>query len=202
VNECSARYSVVRDDFYEPLPEAVAVQSESNNQGRGKTLPEDQALAVVASLMRQAKESYSLYEELLEPSTGNGVARELARVALPLSTYTEFYWKIDLHNFLHFLRLRADAHAQYEIRAYADVLMTILRMWVPLTHEAFIDYRMDAKQFSRMELEALKRLLRGDTVVPRDLGLTPREWREFQDVLDLAGKSVSGGHPVGLYAAE
>jgi thymidylate synthase (FAD) len=115
-----------------------------------------------------------------------GLARELARMTLPLNTYTEWYWKIDLHNLLHFTSLRADAHAQYEIRAYAEVLLDVLCRWVPLTQAAFADYRLGAAELSAKALQVVRRLVQGEAVVQEESGLSPREWRELQAVLKIA----------------
>ena len=113
----------------------------------------------------------------------SGLARELARMNLSLNYYTQWYWKVDLHNLMHFLRLRADSHAQYEIRAYADVMIDILQRWVPLTSEAFRDYRLGGTHLSSTGLAIVKRLLAGETVVQQDSGLSKREWRELMEQL-------------------
>lgn len=188
VNEQSARYSVMKDEFYQPSPGDVSFQSKINNQGRGAALDVERAEKVVSALMSDAQSSYSLYENLIDQTEEAGVARELARITLPLSTYTEFYWKIDLHNLLHFLRLRADSHAQLEIRAFADAMLAVVERWVPSTYEAFIDYRMEAKQLSRMEMHALRLLLRGEAVNAEAAGMSAREWKEFEAVLQLSGR--------------
>ncbi len=191
VNEQSARYSIVKEEFYQPSPENVAFQSKVNNQGRGAALDSARAEQVVSALMSDAQNSYSLYENLIDEKDEEGVARELARIALPLSTYTEFYWKIDLHNLLHFLRLRADAHAQLEIRAFADAMLAVVERWVPSTYEAFVDYRMEAKQLSRMELFAIRRLLRGEAVDASMAGMSGREWKEFEALFQIANVELS-----------
>ena len=114
---------------------------------------------------------------------GQGLARELARMNLPLSTYTQWYWKCDLHNLFHFLALRADSHAQYEIRAYADVMLDMVKRWVPMAYQAFADYRMGAAELSAPGLAVVRRMLAGDVVEQKDSGLSPREWRELMAVL-------------------
>ena len=147
VNEYSARYSILDKEFYIPSAENLAAQSAINNQGRGDALTDDEASNVIQILKKDAEQTYSNYETLLnESSEGNiidesksGIARELARMNLTLNTYTQWYWKIDLNNLLHFLALRADDHAQYEIRVYADAMLDIVKKWVPLTYEAFED---------------------------------------------------------------
>jgi thymidylate synthase (FAD) len=125
---------------------------------------------------------YDHYEEMLNPE-GTALARELARMNLTLNYYTQWYWKIDLHNLMHFLRLRADGHAQYEIRAYADVMIDILKKWVPVTHEAFLDYRQNAENLSAQAFAVVKRLIKGEKVTEESSGLTKREWAELQEVL-------------------
>lgn len=114
-----------------------------------------------------------------------GVSRELARIGLSLSTYTQWYWKVDLHNLLGFLRLRADAHAQYEIRAYAGMILDLVKLWVPIVHEAFVDYRLGAVSLSREELDLLRRMIKGERFDARPAGLSEREWREFRECFDF-----------------
>jgi len=184
VNEYSARYSILDREFYVPRPEDLAVQSATNRQGRGDVLDPEQATEVMALLREDAQRSFDLYDRLMadpEQEAGYGLARELARMALPLNAYTQWYWKIDLHNLMHFVRLRADAHAQYEIRAYAEVLNEILGKWTPLTHEAFIDYRLNAQELSGPAAEWLKARLAGKDADPTSFGLSPREVRELKE---------------------
>jgi thymidylate synthase (FAD) len=191
VNEYSARYSVLDDEFYLPAAEHLATQSATNRQGRAEALEGSAAAAALDALETNAAEAYGRYVELLnEGEDGQpldperaGLARELARMVLPLNAYTQWYWKIDLHNLLHFVALRADPHAQYEIRAYAEVLLDIVRRWVPLTHAAFVDYRLEGVDLSAKALAAVRRMLRGETVAQADSGLNPREWRELQALL-------------------
>ena len=157
LNEISGRYSVMKDEFYLPASEHVAVQSADNKQGRGEALPADAAEAVIARMEGEQREVYANYEAMLE----EGVARELARSNLPLATYTEMYWQVDLHNLLHFLRLRLDAHAQYEIRVFAEALATCARAVAPIAYEAFEEHIQGAVTFSRGECEALAAMLAG-----------------------------------------
>ena len=154
VNEVSARYSILDREFYVPAPDVIASQSQGNRQGRGGTLSAEQAVWVQKLLREDAGRAYDHYEELLnegpngEPMDPNrdGLARELARMNLSLNYYTQWYWKIDLHNLLHFLQLRAGAHAQYEIRVYAEAMLErIVKSWTPLVHEAFLDHRLNAR---------------------------------------------------------
>ena len=182
VNEYSARYSILDREFYIPQPEQLAAQSVINNQGRGEALTGAEAERVLEILKGDAARSYDHYEEMISDEGKQGLARELARMNLPANIYTQWYWKVDLHNLLHFLRLRADSHAQYEIRAYADVICDIVKDWVPAAFGAFRDYRMDAVSLSAQAAAVLKRRLAGDTVTQEDSGMGAREWREFQDV--------------------
>ena len=157
VNEYSARYSILDREFYIPAPERVQVQSSNNKQGSGDALDAENARRVLDILKRDANQAYDNYEEMSTPADegGLGLARELARMNLPANIYTQWYWKVDLHNLLHFLRLRADPHAQYEIRVYADEICKIVAHWVPHAFEAFEDYRLHAQQFSAQEMRFL-----------------------------------------------
>ena len=183
VNEYSARYSILDKEFYIPSAENLAAQSAINNQGRGEVLTDDEASNVIQILKKDAEQTYSNYETLLnESSEGNiidesksGIARELARMNLTLNTYTQWYWKIDLNNLLHFLALRADDHAQYEIRVYADAMLDIVKKWVPLTYEAFEDYRIGGTELSAKEVNLMRKLLKGEKVSFEEEGLSKRE---------------------------
>ena len=193
VNEYSARYSILDKEFYIPSPENLAAQSATNNQGRGDALTTEEASNVIDILRRDAEQTYSNYETLLnENSSGEtiddnkaGIARELARMNLTLNTYTQWYWKIDLNNLLHFLALRADGHAQYEIRVYADAMLDIVRKWVPLTYAAFEDYRVGGTEVSAKEINLIKKLIRGEKVSFEEEGLSKREWAELQRKFDI-----------------
>ncbi|RJE86549.1 FAD-dependent thymidylate synthase [Paracoccus onubensis] len=182
VNEYSARYSILDREFYIPAPENLAAQSSVNKQGRSEVLEGDEAARVLDLLRQDAMRSYDHYEDMLSQDGQQGLARELARMNLPANIYTQWYWKVDLHNLFHFLRLRADAHAQYEIRAYADALCDIVADWVPAAFGAFRDYRMDAVSLSAGAVSVLKRRLAGETVAQEDSGMSMREWREFQEI--------------------
>ena len=191
VNEYSARYSILNREFYIPAPEQLSTQSQENRQGRGNVLQGDEAVRVLDILREDSARNYADYQEMLnEDDEGNvidpkrnGLARELARMNLPLNIYTEWYWKCDLHNLLHFLSLRADPHAQHEIRVYADAMMEALRAWVPITAEAFEDYRLGGVHLSRAGLEAVKRMIAGEKVSAKNCGIAPREWRELMALL-------------------
>jgi thymidylate synthase (FAD) len=193
VNEYSARYSVLEDEFYRPEPEHLASQSISNRQGRAEPLAGDEAEVALRAIDMNNERSYEHYLGLLNRDEAGhaldaerqGLARELARMVLPLNTYTQWYWKIDLHNLLHFVALRADPHAQYEIRAYAEVLLDIVRRWVPLTHAAFIDYCVDGAELSAKGIATVRRMLKGEVVAQEDSGLSAREWRELRALLQL-----------------
>lgn len=184
-NEYSARYSILSKEFYLPDPMHMAKQSSTNRQGRGETLSPEQALEVLDILKADADRTYANYEAMYDPEGDYGLARELARINLTLNTYTQWYWKIDLHNFMHFLSLRADHHAQYEIRAYAEVLLDILSKWCPLTHEAFVDYRMGAASLSKQMISVVQRLISGEPkeLVKSSSNLTKREWDELMVIL-------------------
>jgi len=194
VNEYSARYSILDKEFYIPSAENLAAQSAINNQGRGDALTDDEASNVIQILKKDAEQTYSNYETLLnESSEGNiidesksGIARELARMNLTLNTYTQWYWKIDLNNLLHFLALRADDHAQYEIRIYADAMLDIVKKWVPLTYEAFEDYRIGGTELSAKEVNLMRKLLKGEKVSFEEEGLSKREWSELQRKFEIS----------------
>ena len=183
VNEVSARYSILDREFYIPAPEHLASQSQSNRQGRSATLTGDAAASVLALLRDDAIRSHTHYAQMLDEEEGFGLARELARMNLTLNTYTQWYWKADLHNLFNFLALRLDAHAQYEIRVYAETMLRTVRAWVPAACAAFEDYRLGAFSFSSAMLGVLRRMLSGETVTQGDSGLTRREWDEMMMVL-------------------
>ncbi|WP_428376314.1 FAD-dependent thymidylate synthase [Lichenicoccus sp.] len=190
VNEVSARYSVLDREFYIPEPRHLAAQSVSNRQGRGSVLEGDAAAAVLDLLREDAGRCHDHYELMLgeggspeAPEVGYGLARELARMNLTLNTYTQWYWKADLHNLLGFLSLRLDAHAQYEIRVYAEAMLQTVRAWVPVACAAFEEYRLGAFTFSASMLAVLRRQLAGETVAQPQSGLSRREWDEMQAVL-------------------
>ena len=198
VNEYSARYSILDKEFYLPGAEHLAAQSQSNRQGRGNVIEGDQAKQVLDLLKNDAERTYKNYEEMLnERYDGTvidekkiGLARELARMNLTLNTYTQWYWKTDLLNLMNFLRLRADSHAQYEIRAYADVMLNSLKKWVPITYEAFMDYRVGGTEVSAKGKSIIKRLIKGEKVSIDDSGLSKREWNELMIAFNLEDKVI------------
>ncbi len=173
VNEYSGRYSVMPDEFYLPPTEQVTAQSAANRQGGGDSVPAERAAEVLDLLAREQRLVRDGYERLLAWD----IRRELARVNLGVAQYTEWYWKNDLHNIFHFLQLRLDPHAQYEIRVYAEAMATIVRAVAPLAWEAFEDYQLHTERFSRLELEALAQLL-GNPDNPRVTAALPAAWRE------------------------
>ena len=195
VNEYSARYSILDNEFYIPAPEDLGVQSRSNRQGRGQSLEGEEARRVLHLLREDAEKVYGDYTEMLnEDDAGapidperQGLSRELARMNLTLNFYTQWYWKIDLLNLFHFLSLRADDHAQYEIRAYAEVMIETVKRWVPLAADAFAQYRMGGANLSATGLEVVKRLIGGEDVGQEESGLSKREWRELMETLGRQG---------------
>ncbi len=191
VNEYSARYSILDNEFYVPAAGQLAAQSAANRQGRGDLLEGEEAARVLALLREDAARAYAHYEEMLnEREDGGtidparrGLARELARMNLSLNFYTQWYWKIDLYNLLHFLSLRADPHAQYEIRAYAEIMLESVRRWVPLACESFLQHRLHAVTLSASAFAVVKRMLAGEAVTAETSGLGKREWRELMAAL-------------------
>ncbi len=182
VNEYSARYSILDREFYIPEPSQLAAQSVVNNQGRGEVLQGEEAARVLELLKSDAARSYDHYTDMLSQDGQQGLARELARMNLPMNIYTQWYWKTDLHNLFHFLRLRADAHAQYEIRVYAEQMAKITADWVPLAYAAFEDYRMGGTTLSAKAIAVLKQRLAGEVVSQEASGMSKGEWREFMEV--------------------
>jgi thymidylate synthase (FAD) len=182
VNEYSARYSILDREFYIPQPEQLAAQSTVNNQGRGEVLTGEEAARVLEILKRDAAQCYDDYEAMLSQEGQQGLARELARMNLPMNIYTQWYWKTDLHNLFHFLRLRADSHAQYEIRVFAEAIAECVKDWVPLAYAAFEDYRMGGVTLSAKAIDVLKRRLKGEVVTQDTSGMSKGEWREFEGV--------------------
>ena len=192
VNEYSARYSVLDREFYIPDQVNLATQSQSNRQGRGEVLEGKEAAAVLDLLRDDAENNYNHYVEMLnEDESGHiidesrdGLSRELARMNLTLNTYTQWYWKIDLHNLLHFLSLRADEHAQYEIRVYAEAIMETVKRWCPITYDAFIDHRINSVTLSGKAIQVVKKMIDGVSIEQEESGLSKREWRELMGVLE------------------
>ena len=178
VNEISARYSVLDKEFYLPSPENLAVQSKNNKQGRGQVLNAEQSARVLSMLKADALNAYDTYETLLGDEYD--LARELARMNLPVNWYTQWYWKIDLHNLMHFLSLRMDSHAQYEIRVFADAIGAIVKDWVPLVWEAFQDYRLGGAFLSKHEVEYIKKALMTQRFPDDWEGISKREMKNLK----------------------
>ena len=183
VNEYSARYSILDREFYIPAPEHVAAQSTVNNQGRGELLEGAEAARVLEILKADSARAYDNYEAMISDDGQQGLARELARMNLPANIYTQWYWKVDLHNLFHFLRLRADAHAQYEIRVYADEICKLVADWVPFAYRAFEDYRMGGATLSATALDCIRRMVKGEEVTQESSGMSKGEWREFMQMM-------------------
>ncbi len=180
VNEYSARYSIVDTDYYVPNQDEIAIQSKDNKQGRGESVDDNLSQKIQDEIKNTAETQYQKYNQMIE----NGIAREIARVILPLNYYTEFYWKIDLHNLMHFLKLRSDPHAQYEIRVYALKMIEILKSWVPLTYAAFQDYKLNSKNLSEKMIAVIKKMTHGENIAQENSGLSKREWSELMNILE------------------
>ncbi len=193
VNEYSARYSILDKEYYIPTEENLGVQSKQNHQGRGDVLTGSEAAEVLEILKEDAERTYANYEYMMNENregeaideSRQGLARELARMNLTLNTYTQWYWKIDLHNLLHFLALRADSHAQYEIRVYAEAMLEMIKAWLPITYQAFQDYRMGGLNLSAQQLNVVKKLIKGENVTPEDSGMSKREYIELMQGLEI-----------------
>ena len=192
VNEYSARYSILDKEFYIPAKEQLSAQATNNRQGRGELITGEQADEVLKILKDDAVRTYDNYEKMLNErfdgtiidEKKSGLARELARMNLTLNSYTQWYWKTDLLNLMNFLFLRADSHAQYEIRVYAEKMLDTVKKWVPITHAAFLDYRVGAAHLSSKGLKIVKLMINGTKVSFEDSGLSKREWNELMEVID------------------
>ena len=188
VNEYSARYSILDKEFYIPKPQHMSSQSTTNKQGRGSNLSKKDTERFLKILKDDAERNYKHYEDMLnENQSGEiknddktGLSRELARINLTLNTYTQWYWKIDLHNLLHFLYLRDDPHAQYEIQAYAEIILNkIVKKWVPYTYSAFKEFQLESYNLSKTAIEIIKKRLQGKKISYEKSGLSRREWIEL-----------------------
>ena len=191
VNEYSARYSILDEEFYIPKIGDIKPQSQQNNQGRSGEIDKNLGKHYISLMRENAKINFSSYHHLLNldedgeilDEKRSGIARELARMVLPLNSYTQWYWKIDLHNLMHFLSLRFDPHAQYEIRVYADVMIEILKKWVPLTYDAFVKNRLSSLTLSADAIEYIKQKLNRKRA--SDSSLSKRELQTLKEVFDL-----------------
>ena len=188
VNEYSARYSILDKEFYIPKPQHMSSQSTTNKQGRGSNLSKKDTERFLKILKDDAERNYKHYEDMLNEKQGGelknddkvGLSRELARINLTLNTYTQWYWKIDLHNLLHFLFLRDDPHAQYEIQAYAEIILNkIVKRWVPYTYDAFKEFQLESYNLSKTAIEIIKKRLQGKKISYEKSGLSRREWIEL-----------------------
>jgi thymidylate synthase (FAD) len=192
VNEYSARYSILDKEFYIPAKEQLSAQATNNRQGRGELITGQQADEVLKILKDDAVRTYDNYEKMLNErfdgtiidEKKSGLARELARMNLTLNSYTQWYWKTDLLNLMNFLFLRGDSHAQYEIRVYAEKMLETVKKWVPITHAAFLDYRVGAAHLSSKGLKIVKSMINGNKISYEDSGLSKREWNELMEVID------------------
>jgi thymidylate synthase (FAD) len=192
VNEYSARYSILDKEFYIPAKEQLSAQATNNRQGRGELITGQQADEVLKILKDDSVRTYDNYEKMLNErfdgtiidEKKSGLARELARMNLTLNSYTQWYWKTDLLNLMNFLFLRGDSHAQYEIRVYAEKMLDTVKKWVPITHAAFLDYRVGAAHLSSKGLKIVKSMINGNKVGYEDSGLSKREWNELMQVID------------------
>jgi thymidylate synthase (FAD) len=192
VNEYSARYSILDKEFYIPAKEQLSAQATNNRQGRGDLITGEQADEVLKILKDDSVRTYDNYEKMLNErfdgtiidEKKSGLARELARMNLTLNSYTQWYWKTDLLNLMNFLFLRGDSHAQYEIRVYAEKMLDTVRKWVPITHAAFLDYRVGAAHLSSKGLKIVKSMIDGNKISYEDSGLSKREWNELMEVID------------------
>lgn len=195
VNEYSARYSIMEDEFYIPSAQQLAAQSKINHQGRDESrhLNAEEQKRVLQILKEDAKKSYDHYLEMINQNVDgtpidpekDGLARELARMNLPLNCYTQWYWKIDMHNLLHFLKLRADSHAQYEIRVYAEIMLDLVKKWVPHCYEAFMKNQKTGINLSGPALDIIKKMIKGDKITQEESGLSAREWGELMNLLEV-----------------
>jgi thymidylate synthase (FAD) len=192
LNEYSGRYSVMDSDFYIPKPEHLGKQSKKNNQGRDELVSPEQAQWIRNVLTAEAASVYDHYTAFMNSAD---LARELARIGLPLNIYTQWYWKIDLHNLFHFLKLRCDPHAQYEIRAYADEILKIVALWVPLAYNAFMNFQMNAVTFSANAMEFIKAHIATDEYHRPHLDYTNfgLSKREFNEVFAALGFRTPAG---------
>lgn len=187
VNEYSARYSILSDEFYVPEQNKLQKQSQTNNQGRDDANLVENPQKMQDFFQQDNRQCYDHYDQMIEAD----LTRELARINLPISVYTEFYWKINLHNLLHFVRLRADEHSQYEIRVYAQIILEkIIKPWVPIVYEAFINHQFGAKKISQKEIAVLKSFLQNKPLSQKESGLSKRDWNTLIKIFEI--KSQEG----------
>ncbi len=190
INEYSARYSILEDEFYIPKKANLSAQNKTNKQGRGDKVDSSFGNKVIRTFKNDADRNYTNYTWMLNDKSSKtydqdriGLTRELARINLPLNTYTEWYWKTDLHNFMHFLHLRADYHSQYEIREYGNKLLKVLKSWVPVTYDAFISYKLEGSDLSKEAIQVVRKMISGKKVKFESSKLSKREWNELMDLI-------------------
>ncbi len=193
VNEYSARYSEMENDFYVPKVEQIATQSTSNKQGRGELFNNEEAGGIIKNIENASNSAFKIYESFLGKNSKQEnpkmLAKEIARTILPVNFYTQFYWKIDLHNLLHFLKLRVHSHAQYEIRVYAEAILDIVKHWIPITYKAFMDYQLDSVMLSKNELDLIIELIKNKKSLKdidlKEYNISSRELNELISVFKL-----------------
>ncbi|MDR2008547.1 MAG: FAD-dependent thymidylate synthase [Alphaproteobacteria bacterium] len=183
VNEYSARYSIMEHDYYLPKTEQVCYQSKSNKQGRSEVISEPLNAEIRGKIQDITEKSFEIYDGFISEDVN--LAKEIARGVLPVNVYTQFYWKIDLHNLLHFLKLRIDPHAQYEIRIYAEAILSLVKEWVPITYQAFVDYALNAETLSAEEVALMKKIIKGESYNLEDFKISKRELANLKQVFDL-----------------
>lgn len=184
VNEISARYSILPEEFYIPELENIKPQAKNNKQGRGGEFEEKEANEIQAKILEHSKQSYAFYKELLgDENEEEGIARELARMSLPVNMYTEWYWKIDLHNLMHFVKLRIHPHAQYEIRVYAEALLEIIKEWCPFVYGAFVEYILGAKTLSKTQIDVIKNAISSGKL--EQSSLSKRDFEELKTIFSV-----------------
>lgn len=187
VNEYSARYSILDSEFYVPPLDGITAQSSSNKQGRGAQISKDKTISMQKSIRHSSITAFDLYNSLLDGESDEfGISREIARIVLPLSAYTQWYWKVNLRNLLHFIGLRADAHAQLEIRLYAEKLLEIVRRWVPVTSDAYKESELNALTLTSREIAVLSQMLRGEPVTQESAGLGARDWEALMQAFGIS----------------
>ena len=198
VNEYSARYSILDKEFYLPSAENLAAQSSSNRQGRGDVIEGEQAKEVLELLKNDAEQTYDNYEMMLNQrfdgstidENKKGLSKRTCKNEFNFKHLYQWYWKTDLLNLMNFLRLRADSHAQYEIRVYADIMLDTVKKWVPITYDAFMDYRVGGTEVSAKGKVIIQKLIKGEDVNPDSSGLSKREWNELMVSFDLKDKLI------------
>jgi thymidylate synthase (FAD) len=197
VNEYSARYSILDKEFYLPSHNNIGTQDSTNRQGRGSAVEQAEGEEFVSMLRAASEQAHEFYRRSLneneegQPKSNKkrGIARELARIGLPLNYYTQWYWKIDLHNLMGFLRLRSDKHAQLEIRMYADAILEVLEKWVPLTFKAFSEHVLGGARLSATAVAFLRKQLAGQAFQRSDSKLSVREWNELAETFGFRSSS-------------